>query len=60
MARDPLPRLQQRAIEEGWLDEAEVRAIEDEAKAAVDDAVEFARASPFPEPQIAQELVYAR
>jgi TPP-dependent pyruvate/acetoin dehydrogenase alpha subunit len=60
LRRDPIPRLQARMLESGWLDERAARAIEQEAKDAVEEAVAFARASPFPDPAIAQELVYAR
>jgi acetoin:2,6-dichlorophenolindophenol oxidoreductase subunit alpha len=59
LERDPLPRFERRGIESGWFDEVAARAIEREAKAAVEEAVEFARASPFPEPELARELVYA-
>ncbi len=58
--RDPLARLRTRALEAGWLDEDAVRAIEIEAGEEVEAAVAFARASPFPEPELAVELVYAR
>ena len=58
--RDPLSRLQERALADGWIGEDQARAIEAEARAAVDAAVEFARASPLPEPEISAELVYAR
>jgi acetoin:2,6-dichlorophenolindophenol oxidoreductase subunit alpha len=57
---DPLARLQERSLAEGWIDEAQANAIETEAKGAVEEAVEFARASPFPEPEITAELVYAK
>jgi TPP-dependent pyruvate/acetoin dehydrogenase alpha subunit len=60
LRRDPVARFEERARAEGWLDEDAARAIAAEAKATVEQAVEFARASPFPEPAIAQELVYAR
>jgi pyruvate dehydrogenase E1 component alpha subunit len=59
LRRDPIPRMEERARAEGWVDEDAARAIEAEARAAVDEAVEFGRASPFPAPEIAQELVYA-
>jgi acetoin:2,6-dichlorophenolindophenol oxidoreductase subunit alpha len=56
---DPLARLSERAAAERWVDEDAARAIEAEARAAVDAAVEFARSSPFPEPEMAAELAYA-
>ncbi len=57
--RDPVERLAERARSEGWIDESGVTAIEDGARAAVEEALAFARASPFPEPELAAELVYA-
>ena len=47
---DPILRLQRRLGHTGF---------EDEARAEVEEAVEFARASPFPSPALAAELVYA-
>jgi TPP-dependent pyruvate/acetoin dehydrogenase alpha subunit len=57
---DPVARLEQRALGEGWIDEAALVAVRDAARAEVDEAVAFARESPFPEPALAAELVYAR
>jgi TPP-dependent pyruvate/acetoin dehydrogenase alpha subunit len=57
--KDPILRLQRRGVRAGWLNKDDVAAIEAEAGAAVEVAVEFARASPFPEPALAAELVYA-
>ena len=57
--RDPLARLRALALERGWLDEAGARELESDALRAVDEAVEFARTSAFPEPSLAEELVYA-
>jgi TPP-dependent pyruvate/acetoin dehydrogenase alpha subunit len=56
---DPLARLQAHAIERRWLDEAAAEALERAALAEVEAAVQFARASPFPEPAVAAEMVYA-
>jgi acetoin:2,6-dichlorophenolindophenol oxidoreductase subunit alpha len=57
--RDPLARMRARAIDEGWIDEASIEAIEREAVAEIQEAVRFARASPFPDPQTTAALVYA-
>jgi len=57
--RDPVARLTERAIGEGWLDEDGVEAPRSRATAAVEAAVEFARDSPFPDPGVAERLVYA-
>ena len=41
------------------LEQAELEKAEDEVRAELDDAVEFARSSPFPDPRAAFEDVYA-
>jgi pyruvate dehydrogenase E1 component alpha subunit len=57
--KDPVLRLQRRAAEAGWIGADDAAAIEREAAEAVDAAVEFARASPFPPAALARELTYA-
>ncbi len=57
--RDPIARLTDRASEEGWIEPDAVAEIEREAGAEIEQAVRFARDSPFPEPAIAAALVYA-
>ena len=57
--RDPVGQLQSRALEEGWIAADEAAAIEREAAAEVEEAVRFARESPFPDPGITSGLVYA-
>jgi acetoin:2,6-dichlorophenolindophenol oxidoreductase subunit alpha len=56
---DPILRLQRRGLGEGWLDEEAPSRLEQEAKAEVEEAVRFARDSPFPEQSTAAKLVYA-
>ena len=58
--RDPVAQLTRRALDEGWIDDEAAAAIEAEAGEAIEEAVRFARESPFPEPAITAELVYAR
>ncbi len=58
--RDPVARLGADAIAAGWLDEGGVVALAGEAADAVEEAVAFARDSPFPEPELIEELVYAK
>jgi acetoin:2,6-dichlorophenolindophenol oxidoreductase subunit alpha len=53
--RDPIARLTERCI-----DADEAAAIERDAAAEIEAAVRFARDSPFPDPAIAAELVYAK
>jgi acetoin:2,6-dichlorophenolindophenol oxidoreductase subunit alpha len=57
--KDPILRLQRHGIAEGWFVEDDTKAIEREAQQAVDAAVEFARASPFPPAELTAELTYA-
>jgi acetoin:2,6-dichlorophenolindophenol oxidoreductase subunit alpha len=57
--KDPILRLQRNGIESGWLDEDAAAATEAQAREAVEAAVGFARESPFPDPKLAAELVYA-
>jgi TPP-dependent pyruvate/acetoin dehydrogenase alpha subunit len=56
--KDPILRLQRRGIAEGWFGEIDAAAIQQEAQAEVEQAVEFARASPFPAAGLAEELSY--
>jgi acetoin:2,6-dichlorophenolindophenol oxidoreductase subunit alpha len=57
--KDPILRLRRRGVAEGWFSEDAAAAAERDAAAAVEAAVEFARASPFPPPGLVEELVYA-
>lgn len=57
--RDPVARLQSHALEQGWLDAERARELERQALEEVEDAVRFARESPYPEPALAAQLVYA-
>ena len=57
-ARDPIPALRQRLIAEGDLSEAEAAEMEAAAHATVDEAVAFARSSPYPAPEEALERVF--
>jgi TPP-dependent pyruvate/acetoin dehydrogenase alpha subunit len=58
--RDPVARLQSRAIAEGWLDEDGAAQIEAEAAAEIEESIRFARDSPFPDPDVTAALVYAK
>ena len=57
--RDPIARLARRGEQEGWFGEPELAAAEREARDAVEAAVAFARASPYPDAGLIGELVYA-
>ncbi len=57
--RDPIPRLTDFLIGGQVVDERTVAAIEREAAEEIEQAVQFARDSPFPDPKILASLVYA-
>jgi TPP-dependent pyruvate/acetoin dehydrogenase alpha subunit len=56
--RDPILQLSRKLVESG-VDEARIEEIEAQARADVDAAVEFALASPRPDPETVGEDVYA-
>jgi TPP-dependent pyruvate/acetoin dehydrogenase alpha subunit len=58
-ARDPIARLERQLREEGDLDDEALAAIEREIMTALDAAVAFAEASPFPPAEAASEDVFA-
>ena len=57
--RDPIPRLRAALVEHASVGPEAVAAIEQEVEATIDDAVEFARASPAADPSEALTDVYA-
>jgi pyruvate dehydrogenase E1 component alpha subunit len=59
MERDPIQLLSQRIRGLGIASEEQLKALDDEAKAQVQDAVEFAESSPPPAPDTLHEHVYA-
>jgi pyruvate dehydrogenase E1 component alpha subunit len=56
--RDPLPAFGELLVREGVIEESERQRIDERAIARVDDAVEFAEASPFPAPESLYDDVY--
>ena len=58
-ARDPIPRLRDTLVAAGRMTEARAAAIEAEAGAEIEAAVEFARTSPDPDPHDLERDVYA-
>jgi acetoin:2,6-dichlorophenolindophenol oxidoreductase subunit alpha len=58
-ARDPILRFSRQLAEEHGLEPTRLEQIEEQARRDVEDAVEFALASPRPEPEAALEDVYA-
>lgn len=59
LARDPIKLFRQKLIARAVADDAELDALEAEIAAEVEDAVKFAESSPFPEPEVAFEDLYA-
>jgi 2-oxoisovalerate dehydrogenase E1 component len=58
-ARDPISMLQNRALGSGLVTAAEFEAIDAEIKALVEDAAEFAKNSPYPDPASAARYIYS-
>ena len=58
-ARDPIPALKKKMMAEDGLTQAENDAIVARARHKVDDAIDFARNSPYPSPEEAMEHVFA-
>jgi acetoin:2,6-dichlorophenolindophenol oxidoreductase subunit alpha len=56
---DPILRLQRLGASEGWLDDDAAARLEQDARDEVEAAVEFARASAYPQFALAAALVYA-
>ncbi len=59
LEKDPIQRLKTRLLKDNVLTEQKAKKIEDEVAADVEEAVEFAEESPYPEPEEALEDVYA-
>jgi pyruvate dehydrogenase E1 component alpha subunit len=57
-AKDPIPAYRQRLLDLGVLDEQQAEAIAARARGRVDEAVLFARESPYPAPEEALECVF--
>jgi len=56
--RDPLKTLRARLVEGGLASEGEVDAVEERAERAIEQATEFALASPMPDPAEVEQDVY--
>jgi pyruvate dehydrogenase E1 component alpha subunit len=57
--RDPIRRLERRGLDEGWLEDGAAARVEQAARDEVEEAVRYARESPFPAATLTSELVYA-
>jgi TPP-dependent pyruvate/acetoin dehydrogenase alpha subunit len=58
-ARDPLKMLQEKLLGAGLATSSDFEGIEAEIKAIVDDAAEFARNSPYPDPATVASYIYS-
>jgi acetoin:2,6-dichlorophenolindophenol oxidoreductase subunit alpha len=58
MKKDPIPGYRQRLIDEGVMSEAQAEDIAARARGRIDEAVQFARESPYPRPEEALEQVF--
>jgi len=59
LAKDPLPRFAAKLVEAGMATSAELEAVAADIQKAVDEAVAYAEASPYPEPSELMDDVYA-
>ncbi len=57
--RDPVARYQDRLLAEEVADRDELNEIRQRAAVEIEDAIEFAEASPYPEPDSVEEGIYA-
>ena len=57
--KDPIARLERQLREQAYLDDTGMEAMEREVMAALEAAVAFAEASPFPTPEQATEDAFA-
>ena len=60
MAADPVPRFRAHLIAEGIASEDQLAAMEARIEADIDEAVEYALASPFPEVEELSRDVFAQ
>jgi TPP-dependent pyruvate/acetoin dehydrogenase alpha subunit len=58
LERDPVAAFRRALVDQDVLDEPEAEAIQRDAEAEVAEAIEFAKRSPFPEPETVWEDVY--
>jgi TPP-dependent pyruvate/acetoin dehydrogenase alpha subunit len=57
--KDPIARLERQLRDQGHLDDAELQTMERDIMGAIEAAVAFAEASPFPLPEQATDDVFA-
>ncbi len=57
--RDPIATFRSWLVANGGADADAIAAIDDEVKSIVEDAIEFARSSPFPDPATAADFIFS-
>jgi pyruvate dehydrogenase E1 component alpha subunit len=57
-AKDPIPRFSRRMLKAGMASEEELKKIDEQIKQQVQDAVEFAKQSPYPAADEVTDHVY--
>jgi pyruvate dehydrogenase E1 component alpha subunit len=55
---DPIIRIEAKMLENGWAEQVEIDRVHAQVRAEVDDAVEWAERSPFPDPATLLDNVY--
>ncbi len=60
LAKDPIPRARKKLIQMQVLSEEKVKRIEEKVRKEIEDAIEYARKSPSPEPEDTLVNVFAR
>jgi pyruvate dehydrogenase E1 component alpha subunit len=56
--RDPIKLLEQKMLDRGWADQAEIDRVRENIRTALDEAVEWAEKSPYPDPSELLDNVY--
>ena len=59
LRRDPIAQLERQLRDQGYLDSAGLQSIEGDIAGAIESAVAFAEASPFPLPEQATDDVFS-
>lgn len=57
--RDPIAAFRSRLLRKGEADEDALDTLDDEARVIVEDAIDFARSSPFPDPATAADHIFS-
>jgi TPP-dependent pyruvate/acetoin dehydrogenase alpha subunit len=58
--KDPIARLTERGLADGWLTTQRRDSVEAEARAEIDSATAFARESPYPAPELPAQMTYTQ